>query len=98
MTKIKVGIIREEKIPHDKRVALTPGQCVDILKDYPNVSLVIQPSSWRAYKDEEYANAGIALQEDVSDCDILIGIKEVPKQKLLDGTRLILEQLYGAKK
>jgi len=40
---------------------------------------VIQPSEWRSFKDEEYVKAGVCLKEDVSDCDILIGIKEVSK-------------------
>lgn len=87
MTKLKVGIIREEKVPHDKRVAFTPEQCSDIRKDYPNVQLVIQPSDWRAFKNEEYEKAGIPVQEDATDCDILIGIKEVPKKLLMEGKK-----------
>src|SRR5690348_2309583 len=85
MSKLKVGIIREDKIPHDKRVPFTPEQCSLIKKDYPEVELVIQPSDWRAFMNEEYQQEGIKLQEDVSDCDILMGIKEVPKEKLIDG-------------
>ncbi len=83
MTKLKVGILREEKVPHDKRVPFTPEQCKLIIRDFPNVELVVQPSDWRAFKNEEYKHEGISLQEDVSDCDILIGIKEVPKQFLI---------------
>lgn len=89
MNKLKVGIIREEKVPHDKRVPFTPEQCASIVADYPNVELVVQPSEWRAFKDEEYSHAGIKLQEDVSDCDILAGIKEVPKPKLLEGKKYL---------
>ena len=87
MTKLKVGIIREEKIPHDKRVPFTPEQCSMIVSDYPNVELSIQPSDWRAFKNKEYEDAGIQLKEDVSDCDILMGIKEVPKEKLIPGKK-----------
>ncbi|CAN5570371.1 NAD(P)-dependent oxidoreductase [soil metagenome] len=89
MTKLKVGIIREEKVPHDKRVPFTPEQCRMIVNDYQGVELIIQPSDWRAFKNEEYQNEGIALQEDVSDCDILIGIKEVPKQQLMEGKKYL---------
>src|SRR4030095_11848097 len=85
MSKLKVGIIREEKVPHDKRVPFTPEQCAMIVKDYPKVELIIQPSDWRAYKNKEYEEAGIKLSKDVSDCDILMGIKEVPKEKLIEG-------------
>ena len=85
MSKLKVGLLREEKVPHDKRVPFTPEQCEMILHDFPEVKLVIQPSEWRAFKDEEYSQHGITLQEDLHDCDILMGIKEVPKDKLIEG-------------
>jgi saccharopine dehydrogenase (NAD+, L-lysine-forming) len=86
---LKVGIIREGKVPHDKRVPFTPEQCVMIKTEFPDVELIIQPSEWRSFKDEEYENAGITLKEDVSDCDILIGIKEVPKQDLIPGKKYL---------
>jgi hypothetical protein len=54
MKKLKVGIIREGKVPHDKRVAFTPEQCAQISKEYPEVELVIQPSEWRSFTDAEY--------------------------------------------
>jgi len=83
MKKIKLGIIREEKIPHDKRVPFTPGQCAQIKKDFPSVELLIQSSEWRGYTDSEYSNEGITVQEDLSDCDLLMGIKEVPVDRLI---------------
>ena len=89
MKKLKVGIIREGKVPHDKRVAFTPEQCAQISQEYPNVELVVQPSEWRSFKDAEYSNVGIKLSEDVSDCDILIGIKEVPKTELIPNKKYL---------
>ncbi len=85
MKKIKVAIIREGKIPHDKRVGLSPEQCLYLQKIYPHVELYIQPSDWRSISNQEYADAGLILQEDISDCDIFIGIKEVPKPDLIAG-------------
>ena len=70
MKKLKVGLIREGKVPHDRRVPFTPDQCVQIKNEFPNVELIIQPSPWRSFTDDEYTKAGITLQEDVSDCDI----------------------------
>ena len=87
MLKTKIGIIKEEKIPRDLRVPFTPSQCRQILKEFPGVEIVIQPCEYRCYKNEEYAAAGITLQEDVSDCDILMGLKEVPKQSLVSGKK-----------
>lgn len=83
MKNIKLGIIREEKVPHDKRVPFTPSQCAQIKNDFPGVELVIQASAWRGFTDAEYIGEGIKVQEDLSDCDVLMGIKEVPVDKLI---------------
>lgn len=83
MSKAKIGIIRETKNPPDKRVALSPEQCVEVLKQYPGLELYVQPSPLRGFTDEEYKSAGITLKEDVSDCDILLGIKEVKMETLI---------------
>jgi saccharopine dehydrogenase (NAD+, L-lysine forming) len=89
MAKTKVGIIREGKIPHDKRVPFTPDQCRIIVKEFPNIDLVIQPSSWRCFSDDEYSAAGITINENIKDCDILMGIKEVPSGQLIDGKKYL---------
>jgi alanine dehydrogenase len=77
MKSIKLGIIREGKVPPDKRVPFTPLQAEEIMQRYPHVTVAIQPSAVRAFKEEEYASHGIEVKEDLSDCDILMGIKEV---------------------
>lgn len=87
MTKIKIGVLREEKSPPDKRVPLTPLICTELLRLYPNLEIVIQPSKIRCYSDDEYLAFGLTLQEDLSDCDILMGVKEVPKDKLIAGKK-----------
>lgn len=80
---MKLGILREEKFPRDKRVPFTPAQCQLILQEFKEVELVVQPCSYRCYSNEEYLEAGISLQDDVSDCDILFGVKEVPIKFLI---------------
>jgi alanine dehydrogenase len=82
---INIGLIREEKVPHDNRVAFTPLQCQWIQQHHPNVRITVQPSPHRCYTDKEYADAGIPLAEDLSHCQILLGIKEVPREKLMPG-------------
>ncbi len=79
----KIGIIREGKVPPDFRVALTPAQCATIKKRYPHIDLIVQPSPIRRYSDQEYIAAGITVSEDVSSCDLLIGVKEVPIDMLI---------------
>lgn len=83
MNKIKLGILREGKTPPDKRVPFTPSQCIDLLKEYPELGIFIQPSNVRCYSNDEYRDLGLNLQEDISQCDILMGIKEVPVYELI---------------
>jgi alanine dehydrogenase len=80
---IQLGLIREEKIPTDNRVALTPAQCKWIRKNTTHVNVIVQSSPDRCFSDKEYLSAGIQVKEDLSDCDILLGIKEVPYEKLM---------------
>lgn len=84
MERIKIGIIRETKTPPDHRVAIPPAIAVEIEKRFPGVEVVTQPSPNRCFPDEEYLTAGIRLQEDLSDCDWLIGVKEVHLAALLE--------------
>ena len=80
---MKIGLIKEGKTPPDKRVPLTPKQCKWIKDNYPHLELVIQKSPIRKFKDETYAAFGLTLVDDVSDCDVLLGVKEVPIEDLI---------------
>jgi len=80
---MKIGIIKEGKTPPDKRVPLSPNQCQEIKQKYPQIDLVVQKSNIRKFKDEDYANAGIDLVDEVTDCDVLLGVKEVPIEDLI---------------
>ena len=75
--------LEKEKSLQTKRVALTPKQCVKAMELYPNLNIVVQPSEIRAIKDSSYEKQGIILQEDLSDCDVLIGVKEVNIEDLI---------------
>jgi saccharopine dehydrogenase (NAD+, L-lysine-forming) len=81
MSKLCIGIIREGKNPPDKRVPFTPEQAVELQK--MGFDVVVEPSEIRAYKDEDYAKLGIRVQSDLSQCDILMGVKEVPIANLI---------------
>ena len=82
---IKIGLIREGKIPADNRVALTPAQCKWIQKNAAEIKIVAQASPHRCFSDKEYLSAGAEVKDDLSDCDILLGIKEVPVDQLIPG-------------
>jgi alanine dehydrogenase len=82
---LRIGLIREGKIPADSRVALTPAQCKWLHKNFPDVRVTAQHSVIRCYSDKEYTTAGVEVNEDMSDCDVLMGIKEVPVEMLIAG-------------
>ncbi|HBX49846.1 MAG: alanine dehydrogenase [Bacteroidetes bacterium RIFOXYA12_FULL_35_11] len=79
----KIALLKETKIPTDRRVALTPKQGIETLKQYPRWDVFVQPSNLRGYKDEEYNLLGHHVVEDISHCDLLIGIKEVAIETLI---------------
>jgi saccharopine dehydrogenase (NAD+, L-lysine forming) len=80
---IKIGLIREGKVPADNRVALTPPQCKWVHKNSQEVKIFAHTSSNRCFSDREYMLAGVEVVDDISHCDILLGIKEVPVKDLL---------------
>ncbi len=80
---MRIGILREEKKPADRRVVFSPTQCKRICKDFPELEIFVQTSDVRCFRDNEYAELGIPVVEDLRECDILLGIKEVPKEKLI---------------
>ena len=80
---MNIGILKEEKIPADKRVAFSPEQCKKIITLYPNINIYVQSSDIRCFSDDEYISLGINVVDNMSKCDILFGIKEVPKDKLI---------------
>jgi len=80
---LKVGILRETKNPPDRRVPLTPPQIVALEELYPNVEFFVQPSDFRCYSNEEYEYLDIPLREDLRDCDILMGVKEIDKRTFI---------------
>lgn len=82
---LKIGLISEEKIPADNRVVFTPSQCKWIQKNFADIKIIVQHSDHRCYSDSEYIMAGIEVSEIISDCDILMGIKEVPVEMLIPG-------------
>ena len=89
MEKMKVAQLREEKKPADNRVAFSPVQCQWLMNKFPHLHIVAQPSANRCFSDAEYQAEEVEIKEDVSDCDLLIGIKEVPQEKLIPGKRYL---------
>ena len=80
---MKIALIKETKIPVDNRVALAPGQVAELQRCFPQHQIVVQSSDIRAFSDEEYRAEGVTVVADVSDADILFGIKEAKIESLI---------------
>ncbi len=80
---MKIGLTKERKTPPDKRVVLSPKICTEALKLYPELSIKIEESDIRTYTDEDYRKEGLTVSDDISDCDVILGVKEVPIDALI---------------
>lgn len=101
MKKIRLGIAREGKFPPDFRVPLTPKQCKIVELKFPNVEVIVQNSPIRTFGDDLYREEGIRVQEDLSECDIIMGVKEfktkdlIPNKKYIFFSHTIKKQSYN---
>ena len=84
-----IGLIKEGKVPSDNRVALSPKQCRYLLDQFPEWDIIVESSPNRCFKDREYQKEGIKVVEDISTADILLGIKEVPKDQLISNKKYL---------
>ncbi|SKB62512.1 Alanine dehydrogenase [Salegentibacter holothuriorum] len=80
---IKFALIKEEKTPPDRRVVFSPNKLKELVKKFPEASFKVQSSDIRIFTDQEYQDAGFEVAEDISDCDVLLGVKEVPLPALI---------------
>jgi alanine dehydrogenase len=83
MTTTTLAIIREEKLPKDTRTPLSPAQAKLVKEKYPGIDIICQRSDIRCFTDEEYRAQGIEIVRDLSNADILLGVKEVEINSLI---------------
>ncbi|WP_418500479.1 NAD(P)-dependent oxidoreductase [Flagellimonas sp.] len=80
---MKFGIIRERKNPPDRRVVLSPEACQNVLSQFPKAEILVESSPIRVFSDQEYADKGLQVVTNMDDCDVLLGVKEVPIDALI---------------
>lgn len=80
---MKFALIKERKNPPDRRVVLSPAACKELTEAYPDFQIKIESSDGRVFTDNEYKNVGLEVTNDISDCDVLLGVKEVPIEALI---------------
>ena len=84
---MKFAIIRERKTPPDRRVVLTPEACAHLTKTFPEMEISVESSPIRTFTDQEYRDKGIQVFEDISDAEVMLGVKEVPIDALIEGKK-----------
>jgi len=86
---LTIALIREGKTPPDNRVALTPAQCKWLIMNSPDTRILVQPSPSRCFPDKDYAQAGATITETIEHAEVLLGIKEVPKEQLIPNKKYL---------
>jgi len=80
---MKFAIIKERKNPPDRRVVFTPDELVRLKAAHPEAEIKVESSDIRIFPDQQYRDAGLEVTNDVSDCDVFFGVKEVPIDALI---------------
>ena len=80
---MKFGIVKERKSPPDRRVVFTPEELVRLQAQFPMAEVKVESSDIRVFSDEEYTNLGISVTSDLTDCEVLFGVKEIPVDALI---------------
>ncbi|MFB0938325.1 MAG: NAD(P)-dependent oxidoreductase [Urechidicola sp.] len=80
---MKFAIIKERKNPPDRRVVFSPQKLKEAQEQFPEATFKVESSDIRIFSDQEYRDLGIEVTDDVSDCDVMIGVKEVPIENLI---------------
>lgn len=79
-----IGIRDEDKYPLERRVSIIPRHIKSLVEQY-NLKFIVEPSKKRVFSDQEYEKAGATLSDNLSECDIIFGVKEIPINKFEQG-------------
>jgi alanine dehydrogenase len=77
------AIIKERKNPPDRRVVFSPETLAEAREKFPEAEFIVESSDIRVFPDEAYKKLGFKVTDDVSDADVMIGVKEVPVEHLI---------------
>jgi hypothetical protein len=80
---VTFAIIKERKNPPDRRVVLSPKKCQEVIQMFPNAKIIVEASDIRVFPDDAYRNAGFEVKTDISEADVMLGVKEVPVDALI---------------
>ena len=78
-----IGIIRESR-NDENRTPLVPEHIKKYKESNPNINFIIQPSNSRCFSDEEYELCGAKINENLNECSIIFGVKEIDPNILIN--------------
>ena len=78
-----IGIVRESR-NDEKRTPLVPEHIKKYKESNPNINFIIQPSKNRCFSDEEYELSGAIINENLNECSIIFGVKEIDSNILIN--------------
>jgi len=78
-----ISITKEARVD-ENRTPFVPNQIQTLISNFPDLKILVQPSKNRCFKDEDYSKSGAKIEEDISQSDIIFGIKEVEISKLIE--------------
>ena len=84
---MKFGIVKERKNPPDRRVVFTPEELVRLQSEHPEAEIKVESSDIRVFEDYKYSELGIEVSQDMTDCDVLFGVKEIPIDALISNKK-----------
>ena len=79
---ITLAVLKEARID-ENRTPFSPSQISDLLNNFSNLKIIVQPSERRCFKNENYLKAGAQITDDLSSADIIFGVKEVDISTLI---------------
>ena len=80
---MRFAIIKERKNPPDRRVVFSPERLKELQNNFPEAEVKVESSDIRVFPDQQYGHLGLNVSQDGSDCDVMIGVKEVPIDALI---------------
>ena len=78
-----IGIVRESR-NDENRTPLVPEHIKKYKESNPNINFIIQPSNSRCFSDEEYELCGAKINENLNECSIIFGVKEIDPNILIN--------------
>jgi len=84
---ITFAILKERKNPPDRRVVFSPEKLKEAAAQFPEARFIVESSDIRVFSDAAYSDAGFDVMDDISEADVMLGVKEVPVEALISNKK-----------